>query len=619
MCGFAGFIGAGDVGDIKLMTGRLAHRGPDDEAFWSDPENRIHLGFRRLTILDSSHGRQPMHNGDNSITVVFNGEIYNHRELRATLEARGHHFRSDHSDTEVLLHGYQAWGDELPLHLDGMFAFAIWDAYRRRLFCARDRFGEKPFYFAARAGVFLFASEIGALQAHALGEDELSSVGVQKYFAYGYVPAPGTIYRHTCKLPPGSTLVFDAAKGSVNTSRYWRFAITAEDDAPAHRIPALAEELRHLLEQAVRRRLEADVPLGVFLSGGIDSTAILALAAKARGDLGVDSFTIGFRERSYDESAYARRAATEIGSRHHERIVDIAGAQRELPALLGRLDEPFADPSLLPTHLLARFAREHVTVALSGDGGDELFGGYDPLLALGAAAFYSRLVPKPLHALLCRAVAALPRGKGNMSLDFRLRRTLRGLSYAPGMWNPVWLGPLDPNEFVACFDNPLPPNELFEEALQAWEECASHNLVDRTLTFYSNFYLPEMILAKADRASMFASLESRAPFLDRDLVTFCQRLPHGYKLRGGTRKFLLKEALRGVVPDFVLARKKKGFGIPLTTWLHQLKPAEMALPATAGMKTDYAAARWRGFAAGQEEERLFLWAHLCLTAHAGHR
>jgi asparagine synthase (glutamine-hydrolysing) len=617
MCGFAGFIGEGGADDIRVMTERLSHRGPDDEAFYADQESRLHLGFRRLVILDPAHGRQPMRSADGNLTIVFNGEIYNHRVLRAALERKGHRFVSDHSDTEVLLHGYRAWGDDLPLHLDGMFAFALWDQERRRLFCARDRFGEKPFYYQARPGCFLFASEITALHAHARGAKEFDPAGVQKYFAYGYVPAPRTIYRHTRKLQPGGVLVFDAASGRVSESRYWRFSITAEGDAPAHRIPALAEELRHLLDQAVRRRLEADVPLGVFLSGGLDSTAVLALAARARGAAGVDSFTIGFREPSYDESVFARRAAADIGSRHHERIVDLDAARAELPALLGRLDEPFADPSLLPTHLLARFAREQVTVALSGDGGDELFAGYDPLLALAPASLYHRAVPKPLQALLRVGVNALPHGKGNMSLDFRLRRTLRGLSYKSALWNPVWLGPLDPAAFAACFENPLPPEALFEEALQAWGASASTSMVDRTLEFYTNFYLPEMILAKADRASMFASLESRAPFLDRDLVAFCQRLPHGYKLRGGQRKFLLKEALRGLVPKFVLERKKKGFGIPLATWLVALTPARMALPASAGLRADYAAARWQDFTDGRADERLFLWAHLCLTLQAG--
>jgi asparagine synthase (glutamine-hydrolysing) len=611
MCGLAGFAGMGTWADIRSMARCLAHRGPDDEAFFVDPENSVFLGFRRLIVLDPEAGQQPMQSAAHGLVVVFNGEIYNHAALRRELEGHGHLFHTDHSDTEVLLHGYAQWGTALPLHLEGMFAFAIWDARRRRIFCARDRFGEKPFYYAVRPGLFIFGSEITALHAHSGLADEVDPKAVQKFFGYGYVPAPRTIYRHVRKLAPGSMLNFDLATGDVSLATYWRFQIEAEEHAPAAKIPSLAEELRALLTAAVGRRLEADVPLGVYLSGGIDSTAILALAASARGPAGIDSFTIGFNEASYDESRFARRAAASIGSRHHERIIDVANARHELPHLLANLDEPFADPSILPTHLLARFAREHVTVALSGDGGDELFAGYDPFSALGAAATYQRFVPPPLHKIFRAAAGKLPRRSGNMSFDYRLRRLLRGLSHRPALWNPVWLGALAPEEFSACFENPLPTEILFEEAIEAWDKSPSRNNIDRTLEFYTNFYLPEMILAKADRASMRASLESRAPFLDRDLVAFCQRLPHGYKLRNGQRKFLLKEALRGVVPDFVLRRRKKGFGIPLMAWLGALQPAqERASPA--GMRSGYAKARWQGFQANTEDERLFLWSHLCL-------
>ncbi len=593
------------------MAARLAHRGPDDEAFFSDPAYPIHLGFRRLIILDPQGGEQPMHSPVHGLTVVFNGEIYNHRALRLALEARGHKFRSDHSDTEVLLHGYAEWGEALPLQLEGMFAFAIWDQPRRRIFCARDRFGEKPLYYAHQPGLFAFASEITALHAHTALSDAPDPEAVQKFFAYGYVPAPRTIYRQARKLEAGSTAMFDLDTGSLRLASYWRFKIEAEDHAPADKIPVLAEELRALLSQAVTRRLEADVPLGVYLSGGIDSTAVLALAARARGPAGIDSFTVGFNEPSYDESAFARAAASAIGSRHHERMVDLKDARRELPGLLASLDEPFADPSILPTYLLARFAREHVTVALSGDGSDELFAGYDPFSALAPAGLYQRTVPAPLHQLLRFGAARLPRSAKNMSFDYRLRRTLRGLSHRPAFWNPVWLGALDPKDFAACFENPLPVERLFEEAINAWDNSASRNAVDRTLEFYTNFYLPEMILAKADRASMRASLESRAPFLDRDVAAFCQRLPHGYKMRNGQRKFILKEALRGIVPDFILARPKKGFGIPLMDWLGTLTPPAGRVEP-AGMRPGFAAARRQGFRAKTEDERLFLWAHLCL-------
>ncbi len=278
------------AGRIQSAIATLKHRGPNQQGVFES--DAISLGAARLKIIDVEGGDQPIVSADGDTVIVFNGEIYNHRDLRVRLEALGHRFVTDHSDTEVLLHGYREWGEALPLHLHGMFAFALWDRERRRLFCARDRFGEKPFYYQARPGCFLFASEITALHAHSRGAEALSPAGVQKYFAYGYVP-PRTIYSHSRKLPPGGALVFEADRGEVKESCYWRFAITAEGDAPAHRIPALAEELRHLLDQAVRRRLEADVPLGVFLSGGLDSTAILALAAKNRGAAGIDSFTIG--------------------------------------------------------------------------------------------------------------------------------------------------------------------------------------------------------------------------------------------------------------------------------------------------------------------------------------
>jgi asparagine synthase (glutamine-hydrolysing) len=548
------------------------------------------------------------------LAVVFNGEIYNHRELRAELEAAGHRFTSDHADTEVLLHGYAAWGDELPARLEGMFAFALWDRGRQRLFCARDRFGEKPFYWVSAPGLFAFASEITALHRHSAIDDSFDPLSVQRFFAYGYVPAPDTVYRAVKKLPPGSVLTLDlgpdGVAGEPRVSRYWRFRIEAENHAPPERIGPLAEELRALLRQAVRRRLEADVPLGVFLSGGLDSTGILALACEARD--AVDAFTIGFNEPSFDESVYAKRAAKALGARHHLQVFDFAAARAEAPALLGKLDEPFADPSVLPTHLLARFARESITVALTGDGADELFAGYDPFSALAPARLYRRLMPRPLHRLARATARRLPRGRGNMSLDYRLTRALRGLSHFPALWNPVWLGALAPEDFAACFEDPAPPEQLYEAAITQWNESDGRSDVDRTLEFYTNFYLPEMILSKTDRASMHASLECRAPFLDGDLAAFCQRLPAGYKLRNGTRKFLLKEALKGLVPDFVVERAKKGFGIPLRDWLGALEPLGHGT-APAGMRPGFSDARWRGFRDGREDERLFLWGRLCLA------
>ena len=613
MCGIAGFFGEGDRQHLVAMTRALSHRGPDDEGFHVDEEARVFLGFRRLAVIDPTGGRQPMWNEDDTVCVVFNGEIYNQAELRAELERRGHRFRTDHSDTEVLVHGYEEWGDGLPIRLNGMFAFVVWDRARRRLFAARDRFGEKPLYYASRPGWFAFGSELSALARHPKLDRTIDQRSLQKYFAYGYLPAPNTIYRGARKLPAGCHLTIDLTTQSEIEAHYWRFRIEAEDDAPASREAALAEELRALIDAAVTRRLVSDVPLGIFLSGGIDSSTILAFAARHRPAASLDTFTIGFDEPSFDESEPARDVAREIGSRHHERILSLDAARGLIDRVLGGLDEPLGDPSILPTHLLSAFARETVTVALSGDGGDELFAGYDPFEALEPARWYSRLVPTPVHLLLRRSVGLLPISGKNMSLDFKLRRALAGLSHPPRLWNPVWMAPVEPALMTSLFEAPLDAEELYSEAIEVWDRSRSSSLVDRTLEFFTNLYLQDDILTKADRASMSVSLESRAVFLDIDIVDFCSRLPHGYKLRNGERKYLLKKAVAGLVPDRVLARRKKGFGIPLARWLRDV-PAVPPLEEVDGVRMPWVAERWRGFRAGEIDDRLFLWSWLSLQS-----
>lgn len=616
MCGLTGFVGAGGRAELEAMAGSIAHRGPDDAGFHIEPEHALHLGFRRLAVVDISGGHQPMWNEDASICVLFNGEIYNQAELREELLAAGHVFRSDHSDTEVLVHGYEAWGEGLPARLNGMFAFVIWDRQRRRLFAARDRFGEKPFFYTVRPGFFAFASELSALIRHPAVDRTIDPRALQKFFAYGYIPAPGALYRGARKLPGGCSLTFDLDNCCLHERRYWQFAIQAEAHAPGDRIPALAEELRELLDRAVARRLVSDVPLGIFLSGGIDSSTVLALAARHRPPATLDTFTIGFNEASFDESAYARAVAAAIGTCHHERILDFDAARDLANQVLARLDEPTGDASILPTYMLAAFARESVTVALSGDGGDELFAGYDPFAALAPATWYSRLVPAPVHLLLRRMAGMLPRGTSNMSLDFKLRRTLMGLSYPPSVRLPVWMSPLEPARMGALFDAPMPVEELYSEAIEAWDGTQARNPIDRALEFFTRFYLQDDILAKTDRASMMVSLEARAVFLDNDVVDFCARLPHGYKYRRGVRKFLLRRAAEGLVPDAVLKRPKKGFGIPLARWLRQM-PSAPPLAAIPGLRPAWIAERWSAARAGQEDERLLLWSWLSLQGVIG--
>jgi asparagine synthase (glutamine-hydrolysing) len=618
VCGLAGFAGAGDRADLAAMAAALVHRGPDDAGAHIEAEHGLHLAFRRLAVVDIAGGRQPMWNEDGTVCVLFNGEIYNQGELRAALLAKGHTFRTDRSDTEILVHGYEEWGEGLPARLNGMFAFVIWDRPRRRLFAARDRFGEKPFYYVARPGFFAFASELSALIRHPGIDPEIDPVALQKFFAHGYIPAPNALYRGVRKLPGGFSLTVDLDRFEARERRYWRFAIDADEQAPDQRIPDLTEELRSLLGAAVARRLASDVPLGVFLSGGLDSSLVLALAARHRPADSLDTFTIGFDEPSFDESAFAREVAAAIGSRHHERILDFGTARNLLPSVLARLDEPTGDASILPTYQLCAFAREHVTVALSGDGGDELFAGYDPFAALGPAVWYDRLVPPPAHRLLRRVTDRLPRADTNMSLDFKLRRALMGLSYGANVRMPVWMSPLDPARMGALFDNPLPAEELYSEAIAVWDQASARNPVDRTLEFFTNFYLQDDILAKTDRASMMVSLESRAAFLDNDVVDFCARLPHGYKFRRGERKFLLRRAAEGLVPATVLKRPKKGFGIPLAKWLRQMPPTSASLP-TPGVRDSWMAARWSAARAGQEDERLLLWSWLSLQGVIGGR
>lgn len=612
MCGIAGFAGLGERADLAAMTGALAHRGPDGEGFFVDEARRVFLGHRRLAIIDIGGGAQPLWNEDHTVCVVFNGEIYNHAELRRELQSLGHVFKSDHSDTEVLVHGYEQWGRNLPVRLNGMFAFAIYDLRAGRLFLARDRFGEKPLYYFERGGLFAFASELTALRRHPQAVTPVNALAVQKYFAHGFIPAPNALYESSYKLPGGWWLEYDVKNGRSEKGCYWTFELNPDDALVRRGEDELAEELRALFQQAVTRRLISDVPLGVFLSGGIDSGAVLAAARNASNGP-VKTFTIGFTEASFDESGFARELAKHFGTDHHEQVLDLDLARELLPDVLGRMDEPLADASLLPTYLLARFTRQHVTVALSGDGGDELFAGYDPFKALAPARFYSAVMPRFAHRTLRWLVEKLPVSTSNMSLDFKLRRTLQGLSYPEALWNPVWLGPLDPAELQDVFSAPFKLEEVFSEALAVWHRKPGLSLIDRTLEFYTRFYLQDGILMKVDRAGMMNSLESRAVFLDNDLTDFCMRLPSQFKYRDGERKYLLKRALSPLLPAATLNRRKKGFGIPASRWLRHLPVATRN--AGQVLSAGSVQRRWDAHRNGRSDQRLFLWAAMALEGH----
>lgn len=573
MCGIAGDVDlarAPDAEGVRRMARALAHRGPDADGFFF--EGPAALGHRRLSILDLEGGVQPMVR--EGVALVFNGQAYEHDAVRAELRAKGHAFTT-RSDTEVVLRAYLEWGEDFVLHLQGMFAIAIWDSRARKLVLARDRLGKKPLYYAlsgaggaeAFASRCIFGSELKALVAHGAVDGALDPEALVQYLACEYVPAPRSILSGVRKLPAAHVAVLDAR--GFRQRRYW------ELPAPSAQAPSedeAAHELLRLLDGAVARRLVADVPVGVFLSGGVDSTAIAALAVRHQKP--VRTFSIGFTEESFDETPWALLASQRLGTEHQAERLSGRACVDLLPEAVRSLDEPFADPSFLPTLLLSRFTRQSVKVALAGDGGDELFAGYDPFLAHRPAAIFAR-VPRPLRALVSAAVGLLPPSSRNMSLDFRLKQFLRGVDAPASLRHQAWIGALLPAELSSLLRRDLRalavPEVAYAEVLAEAERSGRAGVrpgsVDEALRFYLSRYLEGDILVKADRASMAASLELRAPFLDTHVVEYAARLPWQTKLSLRKTKVLLKRALRGVVPDETLGRAKKGFGIPVAAWI----------------------------------------------------
>jgi asparagine synthase (glutamine-hydrolysing) len=575
MCGITGWLtrsGApgGSRERLARMCDAMRHRGPDAEGLWL--EGPVALGMRRLAVIDVAGGQQPIANEDGTIHVVFNGEIYNHAALRDDLVARGHRLAT-RSDTEVLVHLYEEHGEGFLAHLTGMFAIALWDARRGRLLLARDRLGEKPLYWAEVDGELVFGSELKCLLAHGGLARALDLPALSAYLACEYVPAPRAILRGVHKLPPAHLLVADAE--GVRLSPYWRLDLTPR--APAPTGEAAAGELADHLARAVGLQLVADVPLGVFLSGGIDSSTVAAVAARAlraRGAGPLQTFSIGFADPSFDESAHARAVAAHIGSAHHERVLEPGMLPALLPTVTALLDEPFADASILPTHMLAAFAREHVTVALGGDGGDELFAGYPTYQAARAAGLLDGLpvgLRRALAAALRAGVGWLPVSHGNLSLDFKLKRFAGALAATPLARHATWLGAFEPalqaRLLTADVRAALGDADARASQAAAWAAGEGLDGTARLLGVDLATYLPDDILFKVDRASMMASLETRAPLLDHHLVAWAAGLPSDLKLRGWQTKHLLKRVAAGLLPAAIVQRPKKGFGIPVARWL----------------------------------------------------
>lgn len=561
MCGICGIIDSDrargvDAAAIEQMNAAMLHRGPDDAGVWNG--GHVALAMRRLSILDVGGGHQPMTNEDGSVIVVFNGEIYNFQELRAELVAHGHAFRTQ-SDTEVIVHAYEERGDAMLDALNGMFAIALYDVKRDRLLLARDRLGIKPLYYCERNGRLAFASELDALRRSGLVRDAINPAALDAYFSFLYVPAPDCIYEDARKLLPGEKLVFE--NGTATTSRYWRLRF---DIDVTWTLDSAAERYRELLRDAVRLQRVSDVPLGAFLSGGVDSSSVVGMLSCV-SDEPVKTFTIGFDDAACDEMRYARLAAARFETDHTEAVLrpDMIETTGQLVRYFG---EPFADSSAVPTWLVSKLARARVTVALSGDGGDELFAGYTWLHMNRRVASYRR-VPGVLRGLIDAALRIAPGSPrvekirrfsrdsfADPRAGFRRRETCFAPELRAALYRPEWA-----ERTAACVV------DRFEEHAAAGPASIDEWMLHQDTAMY----LPDDILTKVDRMSMAHGLEARVPLLDHRIVEFAATLPFTLKMKGGISKRVVKHAMRGLVPDELLRQRKQGFAIPIQRWFRE--------------------------------------------------
>ncbi len=581
MCGIAGGVWTSESAPLepvvlKRMLDVIRHRGPDDSGtYFSQPANvDCALGHRRLSIIDLGGGHQPLSNEDETVWIAFNGEIYNYRELRTELVKKGHQFKTD-SDTEVIVHLYEEHGDACVQHLCGMFAFAIWDENRERLLLARDRLGQKPLFYRHDNGRLLFASELKAILQVPGIERKVDRRAIDQYMTYQYVPYPNSILQGFRKLPPAHLAVFEA--GKVTVSRYWQAPYEPTETAP---LPTLSADewkrrLRETLTEAVRLRMRSDVPIGSFLSGGVDSTIISGLM-QSLSEKPIHTFSMGFPVKEFDERAYAREAAAHLGTNHHEFVVE-PSALETLPKLIWHYDEPFSDSSSIPTMYLSDVTRQVVTVGLSGDGGDELFAGYSRYQAVDLAGKTDWL-PQPIRSIFgWNLWQQIPTSTKQRAFGRRLKRFIGALGQPPEKRYLRWIGIFDQESrndlYTSEFRKSLDGFDSSDFIRAMYEECPSRDFVTRTTSADVVSYLPCDILKKVDIASMCYSLEVRSPFLDHRVVELAAQMPIELKYRQGLGKRILVETFADLIPESIQKRNKMGFGVPIDHWFrNELKP-----------------------------------------------
>ena len=590
MCGIAGFFGGNWGGreqvsaTLSEMCRSILHRGPDRSDIWFDETGRIGFAHNRLAILDlSSAGDQPMHSHSGRYVIIYNGEIYNHETVREELAAAGFAYNwRGHSDTETLLAAIEAWGVRGALQRStGMFALALWDRAEQTLTLARDRLGEKPLYYGCQDGTFLFGSELKALARHPSFRGEVDRQALTLLLRYNCIPAPFSIYRGIAKLPPGTFLTIrdPAAEPVIDT--YWSATEVAEAGV-SNRLEIGEEEaidrLEELLETAIKGQMISDVPLGAFLSGGVDSSAVVAVMQKL-ASRPVKTFTIGFHEKNYNEAKHAKAVARHLGTEHTELYVTPEEARSVIPRLPQMYDEPFADSSQIPTHLVAALAREHVTVALSGDGGDEVFGGYNRYLYTSQLWDRISALPKSVRSVAARALSAVPPSAWN-SFGSKAGAILPRLAKVDRLGDKVHKGAAllgsssEADLFAGMLSHWREPESVVIGATEPPSAARGHgpsleslSAVERMMALDLTGYLPDDILVKVDRAAMAVSLETRVPYLDQRVIEFAWRLPFDFRLRGGETKWILRQLLYRHVPKELIERPKMGFGIPLGDWL----------------------------------------------------
>ena len=598
MCGIAGFTGSRQPDLLRRMTGSLHYRGPDADGFFEG--KGINLGHRRLSIIDLTTGTQPMFSADKNLAIIFNGEIYNFQELRSLVP--DYPFQTS-SDTEVIMALYRKYGPDGLSRMNGMFAFALWDTSADRLLLARDRMGKKPLYYAEHKGNLYFASEPKAL-LFALHTREMDQAAASLFFELQFIPGRQSIYRGVFRLLPGEYAVWE--RGKLVTTRYWNLRFDGSSEPSTDRLGTL-------LADATKLRLISDVPLGIFLSGGIDSSTVAYYAVQAATKR-IKTFSIGFTDPSFDESKYFNAVAKRLGTEHSHHLFTERELLDVIPLIFDRLDEPLADASILPTYLLSRFTREKVTVALGGDGADELFAGYPTFIAHTLAGRYAS-VPGFARTWAEKIVRTIPVSHRNISFDFKLKQFIKGASLSGTARDRAWTAAFAPEELQHLLSH-----DVFQSVSEERERIAAESLTnsadsDETavLRFWQQGYLVDDILTKVDRAAMYSSLEVRAPFLDHRIVEYVNNLPYTWKLRHRVTKFLLKELMRGKLPDEIIDRPKKGFGIPIASWLtkelkeYMLEVLRPRAVSAAGLQSVYVSRLIDEHLTHRSDNRMKLW------------